>query len=511
MKSSTQTQAKYAFLGLFLLLSAQTLGAKAIEGPGAEALRERAKLEPPGLPEPIVQLLKNVGIAPSSLSVMVKELPSERPHLGNSLKGQDRTPARLPRIEMSHLPSQLRTPASLMKLVTTQAALDLLGPNYTWKTEVYITGPIEPSGLLVGDVIIRGGLDPKLSVESATHLLQKLRAMGVQKIKGDVIVDKSMLDEPARDPGQFDGEPLKPYNVAADALLINFNAILMTFTPDPWSGVAHVSIEPPLAGLTYPKGVPLSGSNCLDYRKELRADFAQPLGITFSGSYAKACGTKVWPLAFAKPQEFTQRALAGLWKSLQGEIEGVFKVGALPAHARLLWTESSPPLSDVVKDMNKYSNNVMAQHLFLSLSLNTSSDMPRAANENVSREVVQGWWREKVSSTPLIIEQGSGLSRSERISAQGLSDLLDHMWLSPFMSEVMASLPISGVDGTLKSRQSIAPAHLKTGSLKDVNGVAGIVQDRGQKRHILVAIINDPKAKEGQVVLEALIQWVANQ
>ena len=450
------------------------------------------------LPEQVLRLLQKTDISPNSLSVLVKEVPQGG--VSPSSFGQT-----VP--ELSHLAMELRTPASLMKLVTTQAALDMLGPSYVWKTDVYITGAIKNSGVLQGDVIIRGGLDPKISVENITHLLQKLYSMGVQRIQGNVIIDKSLFNGFDRDPASFDGEPLRPYNVFADALLINFNALLMSFTPDPLTGVAHVNIEPPIDGLAYTKQVPLSSGGCTDYRKELKADFTKALDIKFSGTYSKSCGAKTWPLAFAKPKEYTQRVLSGLWKSLGGEIGGEFKLGTLPPKATLLWSESSPPLGDLVRDMNKYSNNVMAQHLFLTLSMG----MPLGPTESLSRELVQKWWQEKVSQTPLIVEQGSGLSREDRLSAQGLSDLLSYAWRSPYMPELISSLPISGVDGTLKRSSANGLAHLKTGSLKDVNAIAGFVEGRQQKRYILVAILNDPRAKEGAVILDSLVQWVSNR
>ena len=450
------------------------------------------------LPEQVVRLLQKADISPSSLSVLVKEVPQ-------SAEGQSTVGQAIP--QLSHLATQLRTPASLMKLVTTQAALDMLGPGYVWKTDVYITGAIKNSSVLHGDVIIRGGLDPKVSVENITHLLQKLRSLGVQKIQGNVIVDKSLFEGVDKDPSRFDGEPLRPYNVFADALLINFNALLMSFTPDPLTGVAHVYIEPPIDGLVYTKQVPLTSGACLDYKKELKADFSKPLDFKFSGTYSKACGARTWPIAFAKPKEYTLRVLSALWRSLGGELGGEVKLGSLPPNATLLWSENSSPLGDVVRDMNKYSNNVMAQHLFLTLSMGT----PLGPTESLSRELVQKWWREKVSQTPLIVEQGSGLSREDRISAQGLSDLLSYAWLSPFMPELISSLPINGMDGTLKKSSSNTLAHLKTGSLKDVNAIAGFVQGRSQKRYILVAILNDPKAKDGTLILDSLVQWVSNR
>ena len=161
-------------------------------------------------------------------------------------------------------------PASVMKLVTTFAALDQLGPAYTWQTPVYLEGTLQ-GGTLQGNVYIQGRGDPKLVVERLWLLLRRLQAQGVHAIAGDIVLDRSAFSLGAHDPAAFDGEPNRPYNVAPDALLVNYQAIALTFVPDSAAGVARVSYEPPLAGLQFQASVPLAapGTACGDWRQAL--------------------------------------------------------------------------------------------------------------------------------------------------------------------------------------------------------------------------------------------------
>jgi len=164
-------------------------------------------------------------------------------------------------------------------------------------------------------------------------------------------------------------------------------------------------------------------------------------------------------------------------------------------------------LSELVRDINKFSNNVMAQQVFLTLSLKRRGTGTFAG----SREVMRQWWRERIGGEPPTMDNGSGLSRDERISAQQLASLLQSAWASPVMPELMSSLPVSGVDGTMKRTRSKAAgvAHLKTGSLRDVSAVAGYVHAASGKRYVLVAIANHAQAGNLRPVIETLIEWTA--
>jgi D-alanyl-D-alanine carboxypeptidase/D-alanyl-D-alanine-endopeptidase (penicillin-binding protein 4) len=411
------------------------------------------------------------------------------------------SPARL-----SHRANAPMNPASVMKLVTTYAALELLGPAYTWSTPVYLDGTVR-DGTLSGNLVIKGQGDPKLVQERLWLLLRRVQGLGIKTIAGDIVLDRSAWEVPETDPSTFDGEPLRPYNAAPDALLINYKAVVMTFTPDRSANIAQVQFDPPLAGVLTQTTVGLNAGECGDYRGGLRADFADPNRIRFLGSYPASCAEKVWPVAYADPKTYAQRAVLGLWQDMGGKLTGAVRLGAVPpnlAAAKPAFEASSAPLAEVIRDINKYSNNVMAQQVFLTLG---------TGNFDSSRAAVLRWWKERISSDDVpVLDNGSGLSRQERISAQALGRLLQTAYRSPLMPELMASLPITGVDGTLKRVKSRAmgSAHLKTGSLNNVVAVAGFVHGANGQRYVLVATINHPNANAARPALEALVEWTAH-
>ncbi|HEX5698555.1 MAG TPA: D-alanyl-D-alanine carboxypeptidase/D-alanyl-D-alanine-endopeptidase, partial [Rhodoferax sp.] len=408
---------------------------------------------------------------------------------------------------LSHRADQPMNPASVMKLVTTFAALELLGPAYTWRTPVWVNGLVV-NGVLQGSVVIQGQGDPKLVLEKLWLLLRRLQGLGIHTIAGDIVLDSSVFEMVANDPAEFDGEPLRPYNAAADALLINYKSVVMTFAPDPLANIARVQFDPPLWGVQLQTSVPLSPAKpgvteaCGDYRGGLKAEFSEPTRIRFNGSYPASCGEKVWPIAYADPGSYNARAVEGLWRSMGGLFTGTVRTGSAP-QAPATFEITSPSLAEVIRDVNKFSNNVMAQQVFLTLGL------PAPATTESAREAVRQWWQRRISATEVpSLDNGSGLSRHNRISAQQLGQLLLVAYASPTMPELMSSLPLVGVDGTLKrSQASSASAHLKTGSLKEVTALAGYVHAASGKRYVLVAMVNHPNAGAVRPALDALIDW----
>jgi D-alanyl-D-alanine carboxypeptidase/D-alanyl-D-alanine-endopeptidase (penicillin-binding protein 4) len=400
-------------------------------------------------------------------------------------------------------------PASVMKLATTSAALDLLGPAYTWSTPVVLDGVVR-AGTLTGNLHIRGQGDPKLVVERLWLLMRRVQGLGIQTIAGDIVLDRSAFENVPQDPGSFDGEPLRPYNATPDALLLNYKSLVMSFVPDRAASVASVQVEPPLAGVQVPATVALSPQECGDWRGALRADFSDPARVRFAGAYPTACGERVWPIAYGDPASYAARAVEGMWRQLGGRLTGQVRDGPVPPGLKPVLESTSPALSEVVRDINKYSNNVMAQQLFLTLSLQQRGSGTLAG----SREVVGRWWRERIGGPPEdapLLDNGSGLSRSERITAAGLARLLQKAWAAPWMPELMSSLPITGTDGTMRRNRNIAQgiAHLKTGSLRDVAGVAGYVLGASGRRYVLVAIANHPNAGNVRPAIDALVDWAA--
>jgi serine-type D-Ala-D-Ala carboxypeptidase/endopeptidase (penicillin-binding protein 4) len=409
----------------------------------------------------------------------------------------------------------VRNPASVMKLLTTFMALDQLGPAFTWVTPVFVDGVVK-DGKLNGNVYIQGQGDPKLVVERLWLLMRRLQGLGIQHIAGDIVLDRSAFELTDTNPADFDGEGLRPYNAQPDALLLNFKSLVLSLTPDTQRQIATVQMDPPMAGVAVPSSVALVNGPCDDWRGKLKADFADPLKIKFAGSYANTCGERVWPVAYADPARFAARAVLGMWQTMGGTLSGQVREGKVPSGLTARFSQPSLALADLVRDINKYSNNVMAQQLFLSLSLgnaasNNADTSPRkAASFAVSRQRVQDWWTDRFGPRELpVVVNGSGLSRQERISAQALNGLLQYIWASPLMPELMSSLPVVGIDGTLRRFKGEAQgqAHLKSGSLRDVSALAGFVHAASGKRYVLVAMVNHANAPAARPALDALVQW----
>ena len=448
------------------------------------------------LPADVAAAMDRARVPREALSVVVQEL------------GRNGTP------RLSWQAQAAVNPASLMKLFTTYAALDLLGPAWTWTTPVWLQGalPSGGSGVFEGDVVIKGSGDPKLVIERAWLLLRRLQQLGVREIRGDIVLDRSAFAVPEQNPAEFDGEALRPYNVRADALLLNYKSVSFTFTPDPAHGVAVISTEPPLAGVRADTRVPLAAgvgaTQCADWRGALQADFSDPQRLHFKGLYSPACGEKLWPVAYADPARYNERLLEGLWSEMGGKLSGSVRDGTAPT-TPATFELTSPTLAEVVRDINKFSNNVMAQQLFLTLALSQRG----LGSPDGAREVLHGWLTARYGDIgrAAVVDNGSGLSRDNRVSAALLARLLQDAAASPLMPELMASLPVSGVDGTMRRAKALpGRAHLKTGSLRDVTGVAGYVLAPSGRRYVLVGIVNHPNAGATRPALEALIQWTAN-
>jgi len=472
MRSKKQYSAVLV-LGLMLLLTLTAEAAQRVLPSEVEAALDRAK------------------VPRDALVAVVQEVGASSPRLA----WQAQRPA---------------NPASLMKLLTTDAALELLGPAWTWSTPVWLHGSVQnpgPQGVLEGNLVIKGSGDPKLVLERMWLLLRRVQQLGVHEIRGDIVLDRSSFAPIAQGPADFDGDPLRPYNVQPDALLLNYRSLLLTFTPDALRGTAAVTVEPALAGVRGDANVPLSSGPCDDWRGALKSDFTDASRLRFNGSYPLACGEKQWPIAYVDPKSYNERMLLAMWREMGGVISGSVRDGTAPPSAPS-FVQTSPPLAEVVRDINKFSNNTMAQQLFLTLgAMQAGTGTPEAA-----REVLYQWAANRLgpAAQGLVIDNGSGLSRDSRASAALFARLLQNAWASPVMPELMSSLPVSGVDGTMqRAKGSPGRAHLKSGSLRDVAGVAGYVLSNGGRRYVVVAIINHPNANAARPALDALVQWTA--
>ena len=446
-----------------------------------------------GLPEPVRAALARAKVPEEAVAVVVEPVVT-----GQALVAHE---ARAP-----------MHPASVMKLFTTFAALDLLGPAFTFRTDVLATGTLA-GGVLSGDLVLRGGGDPKLTYERLWQIAHHLRARGVREVKGDVILDRGYFAPmPPYDPGSFDREPRRAYNVGPDALLVNFQAIDFRFIPE--GEAVRVTGEPDLPSLDIASRIRVVPGHCNSWRTGIAYEVVENgllATVVFSGTYPADCGEKSWPLAVLDAARFTEAVWRWVWSEAGGILRGKVRAGAAPADARLVYRHESEPLANLVRDTNKYSNNVMARHLFLALSAEPAG---KGGEAQASARVVADWLRRRGIEAPeLVLENGSGLSRAERASAATLAATLRAAWSSPLMPEIVASLPVLAVDGTLKSRGRLAAgqAHLKGGTLTGVQSIAGYVLDKRGRRWIVVMIVNNPNAGSAQPAMDALLDWVYRQ
>ena len=441
-------------------------------------------------PQALLNAMKLAGVPVNAVSVHVQAVESTKPLLSMNAQASVQ-------------------PASLMKLITTAAALDLLGPDYRWTTRVYTNG-IQNGDILQGDLIIRGSGDPRFSQQDLWQLLRRLRALGIRQINGDVILDRSLFVAAKDDAAQFDQKPERAYNALPDALILDTKSVLVHLIPDAARQRVRVTLEPYLTDFSL-NAPSLTVGECGDWRSQLGLRVEQKK-IIFAGNYALSCGEKTiavhaYPLTH---NEYFDSSLRQLWREMGGSVQGVTREGVLPVQAQEITQWQSAPLTDAIRDINKFSNNVMARQLLLTLAAERGY---QPANKEAGAAVVRQWLISKgINSAELVIDNGSGLSRADRLSAVILARILQAAWLSPHMPEFIASLPLAGVDGTMRKRaESLSVksfAHIKTGSLTEVAGIAGYVTARSGKRMIVVCIVNHAEAAKLKDAMDNLLQWV---
>ncbi|WP_434572945.1 D-alanyl-D-alanine carboxypeptidase/D-alanyl-D-alanine endopeptidase [Pseudomonas sp. Z3-8] len=399
-------------------------------------------------------------------------------------------------------------PASTMKLVTTYAALEMLGPNHQWKTEFYTDGTLS-GGILNGNLYLKGGGDPKLNMEKLWLLMRDLRANGVQQITGDLVLDRSFFIQPQLPEFNDDGnDENKPFLVKPDSLLVNLKALRFVARND--AGRVLISVEPPIASIRIENVVNAANSKqCtggVRYNPVAQADGS--MTVTVSGQLGEGCSSQTY-LSLLDHATYTAGAVRAIWKELGGSIQGSDRLAATPKNAKLLARAFSPDLAEIIRDINKYSNNTMAQQLFLSLGAEFRNEAD-GDDAKAAQRVVRQWLAKKGITAPhLVMENGSGLSRAERVSAREMAAMLQAAWRSPYAAEFISSMPIAGTDGTMRKRLKTTAmageAHVKTGTLNTVRAIAGYSRDINGNTWAVVAILNDPKPWGASSVLDQVL------
>lgn len=447
----------------------------------------------PALPPAVQLALDNARIPADAVSVWVQPVDADAPSLAFNA---DRP----------------MNPASVMKLVTAFAALERLGPAHAWRTRVATRGQVR-DGVLEGDLYLVGGADPVLGYDRLWKLLRRVRALGIERIAGDIVLDASVLRLPPHDPDAFDGRGLRPYNSGPHGLLLNYNTLLLGLYPGKTANApVTLAAEPPLAGIEIDNRILTSDAPCGTWYRDLQASIEGGRRLVLSGSLPAACGPRTWSAAPLPPTEFGSALVATLWSEVGGRIGGSVREGTTPVEAEELFGDESPALAEVVREMNKWSSNVIARQLLATLG---NSPLTRAGGDMVAggaRIANETLVSAGIDTTGLVIENGSGLSRIERIRADSLGHVLIAAWRRPWMPEYVAALPVAGLDGTARGRlrdsAASGHAHIKTGTLNGVRAMAGYLLDRHGHRHAMVMMINHPEAANSAAAQDALMDWL---
>ncbi len=408
-----------------------------------------------------------------------------------------------------------RNPASVIKLVTTLSALEILGPHHTWKTKYLIDGEIK-DGVLVGNLVMQGGGDPFLTMDRFWHQIMSIKQRGIHTITGDFVIDNSLFAVPGHDRNAFDGKGSRLYNVGPDAALVNFSATRFVFHPI--GNEIAVFSDPPLAGLVVDNNIKPAQGKC----KSRNGGWSYALDIQqdkviarFNGTYRSRCGQHSVARALFPNPEYTYRLFKYLWQSNGGTFNGGFHINKTPEDAVGLIDYPSEPLADIITSINKFSNNVMARILLLSIDAEREGE---PATIDGARKMIGDWMTVNGLPMPeLFIDNGSGLSRKSKITTANLSDLLGHAWNSNYRAEFLSSLSLAALDGTMRKRLKNSPlrsrARIKTGLITGVRSMAGYVNAKNNKQYAVAMMIESGKVNfwNGNVIQDAVLNWVYNR
>jgi D-alanyl-D-alanine carboxypeptidase/D-alanyl-D-alanine-endopeptidase (penicillin-binding protein 4) len=461
---------------------------------GATLAASSVAVEPPSSTR---ALIAREGVPESNVSIVVRDVAG-----GDGL--------------VEHFPGMARSPASTMKLLPTWAALDLLGPAYSWKTRAWSDVPVV-KGVLKGNLYLQGGGDPLLTIERWWRFVNDLRQTGLRVIEGDIVIDQTRFSASDERPEDFDGKFWRTYNVLPDPLLVNWQSSDFTIRPSDDGAGIDIAIRPFPEGLIVENRVELATGRCVgrNNRVAYSIEPQNPGRVVATGRIATSCGPKTQRLVIMESAQYAYGTFVTLWRQLGGQFRGGMLRAPTPPAARLLLTHESEPLSEIVRVTNKYSSNMMARSLVLALAAEMSGTPATTAS---GEAVIQGWLKTRGLDFPeLVIGNGSGLSREARISADSMARLLVGARHSRFAPEFLSSLSLGGLDGTLEKRfanvDDSSRIRMKTGTLRDVSGIAGYVNGKSGKTYAVVVFVNHPNAQNGigENIQATVIDWVLKQ
>jgi len=424
-------------------------------------------------------------------------------------------------------------PASTMKLLTTLTGLDILGPQYRWRTNIYTDGIIR-QGVLKGNLYLQGTGDPKLVPEELAKLMKALQGLGIQKIDGNLFFDRSAYAPSVMEHNTIDGESLRAYNVPPDPLLYAFRTLSFQLGKSRSADFIDISYSPLMSQLQIDNQMQLVDKPCDNWKSNIRFNLDpesgasntgntpktdQALTAQFSGAFPNGCRGVYYNVVALDADTFLTQGFAAGWEQAGGTWSQapIGKSATVPITARLLLQFEGIKLSDDVQDINKYSNNVMARQLLLTLALEKMGKPATTANGEL---VIQSWLKQMgLDFSGLVIENGSGLSRNEAISAEQMNQLLLLARNLPASEIFYNSLPLAGTDGTMRNRlmaqlrkflhlKKKPEVRMKTGSLADVRAISGYVLSKSGKLYAVTSFINHPNAWRGLEAHDQLLSWL---
>ena len=412
---------------------------------------------------------------------------------------------------------QLINPASTMKVVTTYAGLDLLGPDYTWNTNFYIDSPIV-GGAINDKFYIKGYGDPLLINETLEDAVIAIRKKGITSLAGDLVIDNTYFDLKQSKLALYDDFSMSPYNALPDAANINFGTVEFNILTGKYSSRPNVVINPPLPGYKLFSRMRMRGGKCQSSYLKPKIELIPYQGnmtVSFSGQYAKQCGNRSFYKVLASPDKLLFAAFKKLWVKHGGNFSGSYEYGVVPESAKLIHSLASEPLINQIALMNKKSNNVMTRQLFLTLG---AEKIGRPGSLEKSRQVINAWLKKKGFDVEnSFIDNGSGLSRKSVLSTKLLSDLLTDAAEHPQGQQFMQSLSIAGIDGTMRNRFRNHPAQgqlfIKTGTLNGVRAIAGYVNSQSGNKYTVATIQQHPGIGNGRgkAIQNAILDWAYQQ
>ena len=398
-------------------------------------------------------------------------------------------------------------PASTMKLVTTFAALDKLGPDYVWPTFFRSNAPIK-QGALKGDLYWQGSGDSVFDQKDLQAMQAQLLMQGISQIEGALVFDRTVWQTLGSAEG-FADDAKEAFTTPPDPQMVAYKVAWLNVIADA-NGKPNIQMQPALPNVALSLNLTASqATSCLKLKNHLTINADDDAVVRVTGSLPPSCIGSQTFVNVLSTTGFAHQSFLASWAELGGQNQPALLSGKTPRDARILAAHASPPLKDVIKDMNKASNNVIARTLYLTLGTHPQAQTD-TANE-AAYQVRQSLSQHHVQDRDfLVLENGSGLSRIERVTPRLMGELLQQAYTSPFKQDFIESLPIAGQDGTLKTRFKDlgSPLRLKTGTLNNVRALAGfwLPEAPGKRPLAITVLINSPNATSYIDDMDKLVQ-----